>query len=127
MDIARVLLVGLGGFVGAVLRYSLGGFVHRYLDAARFPYGTFTVNLLGCLAIGFLAGMADARGAFTPELRVFVFVGLIGAFTTFSTFTYETMSFLRDGQALAAVVNVALHVLLGLAAVWAGDALSRWM
>lgn len=127
MGMDRVLLVGLGGFVGAVLRYVLGGLVHRYLDAARFPYGTLTVNLLGCLAIGFLAGMADACGAFTPESRVFVFIGMIGAFTTFSTFSYETMSFLRDGQTLAAVVNVALHVLLGLAAVWAGDALSRWM
>ena len=127
MGVERILLVGLGGFVGAVLRYGLGGFVHRYLDAARFPYGTLTVNLAGCLAIGFVAGMADAREAFTPESRVFVFVGVIGAFTTFSTFGYETMSFLRDGQVPAALVNVTLHVLLGLAAVWAGDALSRWM
>lgn len=127
MGVGNILLVGLGGFIGAVLRYALMGVVHRYLDPTRFPYGTLTVNLAGCLAIGFLAGMADARGAFTPESRVFVLVGIIGAFTTFSTFSYETMNLLRNGQAPVALVNVTLHILMGLAAVWAGDALSRWI
>lgn len=96
----KVLLVGIGGFIGATLRYFIGSLVHRCIDAARFPYGTLTVNLVGCLAIGFLAGLVETRGILTPESRAFAFIGILGAFTTFSTFGYETISFLRDGPYL---------------------------
>jgi CrcB protein len=118
------LLVGSGGFVGAVFRYALGGVVHRQLPAAIFPYGTLCVNLLGCFLIGALAGLSDSRQFFTPELRAFVFIGLLGGFTTFSTFGFETVSLARDGDTLRAGANVAVQVLLGLMLVWLGYGLT---
>lgn len=118
--LTNALLVGSGGFAGALLRYSLGGLVHRLLPLAAFPYGTLAVNLVGCLVIGALAGLADARQVFSPELRTFVFIGVLGAFTTFSTFGYETFAMLRDGEALHALANVGLHLVLGLGLVWLG-------
>lgn len=120
-----VLWVGLGGFLGSVLRYLVGGWVHRGLNTPWFPYGTFVVNMTGCMVIGFLGGLAEARQLFNPEARLFLFIGVLGGFTTFSTFAYETSAFLDDGQILAAFLNVGLHVILGLVAVWLGGFLSR--
>jgi len=119
------MLVGVGGFLGSVLRYLVGGWVHRLLDNPWFPYGTLVVNLVGCLVIGFLGGLADNRQVFSPESRLFVFIGILGGFTTFSSFAYETSAFLNDGQVVAASFNVGLQVLLGLVAVWIGGFLSR--
>lgn len=121
----KALLVGLGGFLGAISRYGLNGFVYGILREPLFPYGTLLVNVLGCLAIGFLAGLAEARGLFSPEARVFLLIGFLGSFTTFSTFGYETLQLLRGGDLGAAAVNVGAQVLLGLGGVWAGDALAR--
>jgi len=114
----NALLVGSGGFAGAILRYALGGVVHRQLPLATFPYGTLCVNLLGCILIGALAGLADSRQLFPPELRTFAFIGLLGGFTTFSTFGFETMALARDGEYLRAASNVGLHVFFGLALCW---------
>jgi CrcB protein len=114
----NALLVGTGGFVGAVLRYALGGAVHRGLPMATFPYGTLSVNLLGCLLIGALAGLADSRQVFSPELRAFAFMGVLGGFTTYSTFGFETFAMARDGEYLGAACNVGIHVVLGLGLVW---------
>lgn len=116
--LVNTLLVGSGGFVGAVFRYALGGVVHRHLPLGTFPYGTLCVNLLGCFLIGALAGLADSRQLFSPELRAFAFIGLLGGFTTFSTFGYETLALSRDGEHVRAGANVLLHVVLGLALVW---------
>ena len=121
--LARVALVGCGGFLGAVLRYALSGFVHRQLAFTTFPVGTLAVNLAGCLAIGVLAGLADARQLLGPELRAFAMIGLLGGFTTFSSFGFETFALLRDGEHARAALNVVLQVLLGLAGVWLGYAL----
>ena len=118
------LLVGSGGFIGAVLRYGLSGMMHRLLPRATFPFGTLAVNLLGCLLIGAVAGLAESRQLFGPALRIFVFMGLLGGFTTYSTFGYETFAMLRDGEALRASTNILAHVLLGLLAVWLGYTLS---
>ena len=107
-----------------MLRYGLGGLVHRILPRATFPFGTLSVNLIGCLLIGIVGGMAESRQMFGPELRVFMLVGLLGGFTTYSTFGYETFAMLRDGEALRASANLLVHVLLGLAAVWLGYTLS---
>lgn len=78
-----VLLVGVGSFIGGVLRYGLSAWVYKVLDSPWFPYGTLAVNAAGCLVIGFLSGLAEARAAFTPETRLFLFVGILGGFTTF--------------------------------------------
>jgi CrcB protein len=123
----RVFLVGAGGFLGAVLRYLVGGWVHNVLDNAWFPYGTLAVNVAGCLLIGFLAGLAENRFIFGAETRLFLFIGILGGFTTFSSFAYETLSLARDAQNLAAAINVLAQVSLGLAGVWIGNTLSRLM
>jgi len=114
----NALLVGSGGFAGSLLRYALGGAVHRHLPLSTFPYGTLCVNLLGCALIGALAGLAESRQLFSPELRTFAFIGLLGGFTTFSAFGFETIAMARDGDHLRAASNVALHVVVGLGLVW---------
>lgn len=113
-------VIGSGGFVGALARYSVGGFVHRQLPMAVFPYGTLLVNLLGCLLIGLLAGLAESRQLFGPQLRQFAMIGLLGGFTTFSTFGLETVAMLRDADYLRAGANVGISVVAGLALVWLG-------
>lgn len=118
------VLVGVGGFAGAVLRYGLSGLVHRQVPWTGFPLGTLAVNLLGCLAIGLLAGLADSRQLFGPEARAFALIGLVGGFTTFSTFGYETFAMLRDQEYVRAAANVTSQVVLGLSAVWAGYAMT---
>jgi CrcB protein len=117
------VMVGSGGFLGALARYGLGGFVQRQMPGATFPYGTLVVNLVGCLLIGFLAGLTESRQLFTPELRVFGLIGVLGGFTTFSTFGHETFMMVRDGLYLSAVTNVGLQVVLGVTLVWLGYAL----
>ncbi len=123
--LTQSLLVGAGGFVGAVLRFGVSGGVQRIAGFSSFPYGTLAVNVAGCLAIGLLSGLAEARQVLTPETRLLILIGLLGSFTTFSTFGYETLTLVRDGALLRAVANVGLHVGLGLGAAWAGLALSR--
>lgn len=124
----NALWVGCGGFAGSVLRYGLSGLVQRQLPLSTFPYGTLAVNLTGCLVIGCVAGLAEARQLLGPGARTFVLVGVLGGFTTFSTFGYESLSLLREGEQTRAAANVLAHVALGLAAVWLGHALAttRW-
>lgn len=117
-------LVGSGGFVGALFRYGLSGAVHRKVPLATFPYGTLAVNLLGCFLIGAFVGLVETRQLFSPELRRFALIGFLGGFTTYSTFGYETFAMLRDTEYLRAVSNVGIHVVLGLALVWAGYGLT---
>ncbi len=120
----KLLLVGAGGFIGAALRYSVSGWVQRAADNATFAYGTLIVNLTGCFIIGLLSYLADVHGAFTPESRAFVFVGILGGYTTFSSFGNETMALFRDGESVPALVNVGAHVIAGLGAVWVGRVLA---
>ena len=120
----QVLLVGLGGFMGAVLRYVVGGIVQSFVKDGVFPAGTLIVNLLGCFIIGLLAQFAETRDWLTPQSGSFIFVGLLGAFTTFSTFSNDSMNFFRQGDSLSGVFYVGVHVLLGLAFVWGGRSLA---
>ena len=119
----NLLLIGLGGFMGALLRYSVGGLIQNLSKSMSFPYGTLFVNLLGCLLIGALSQVAETRGVISPEARSFIFVGLLGAFTTFSTFGNDSVSLFRDGKDLLSFVNIGSHLILGLPAVWPGQSL----
>lgn len=121
---ARLTLVGLGGMIGAILRYVIGGLVHRLYEG-RFPLGTLLVNTAGCLAIGFLFTLAEDRGVMPANTRLFVFVGILGGFTTFSSFGYETFTLWRDGMAVRALLNITANMCVGLAAVWVGHILAR--
>ena len=89
-----------------------------------FPYGTVVVNMIGCLAIGIAVGLIDTRQVLHPEFRVFLLVGVLGGFTTYSTFGLETFALLKDADFLRATANVTVHVVLGLALVWLGYALA---
>jgi CrcB protein len=120
----KFLIIGLGGGLGAILRYLLAGWVQNWAKTASFPYGTLTVNLLGCLIIGLLSGLAEARNVFTTETRLFVFVGLLGGFTTFSTFGNETFNLLQSRANLPGLLNIGAHLFLGITMVWAGKILS---
>jgi len=113
------LWVGLGGFVGAVLRFGISSWMHARIGGA-WPLGTLTVNVLGCLAIGALLGIARHPGVLSPEWRPFLIVGLLGSFTTFSTFGHEALTLLQLGAAGRALAWVGLHLVLGLGAVWVG-------
>ena len=123
LDLYRLFLVGAGGFLGSALRYIVSGTVQQSSGSVQFPYGTLAVNVIGCFVIGALSALAENRGVFTMEARLFVFVGILGGFTTFSTFSNETMNFLREGENLRALVNVTAQLILGLGAVWLGRGL----
>ena len=120
----NILLIGLGGFIGSILRYLASGYVQQSTKSVDFPYGTLAVNVIGCFVIGFLAQLAEGRGVFTSESRSFVFVGILGGFTTFSAFGNETLNLARDSQMMNALANVGANVILGLFAVWLGRTVS---
>ncbi|MBI1797391.1 MAG: fluoride efflux transporter CrcB [Candidatus Eisenbacteria bacterium] len=123
----RVWLVGLGGALGSMLRYGVGGLIGRMKAGWTFPLETLIINVAGCLAIGLLAGLSEARGVLSATTRAFLFVGVLGGFTTFSTFGYETFQLLRDAQWSSAALSAGLQVLAGIGGVWAGHALARAM
>lgn len=116
----KIFLVGAGGFIGASFRYLLSGWVMRLFSNPTFPWGTLTVNVLGCLVIGFLAGIGESRQVLSAETRAFLMIGVLGGLTTFSSFGYETFTLLRDGEFLRSLGNVLLHVTVALGSVWVG-------
>ncbi len=120
----NILLVGIGGFIGSILRYTISGYVQQSTKSISFPFGTLAVNVIGCFIIGFLAQLAESRGVFTSESRLFVFVGILGGFTTFSSFGNETLNLTRDSQIMNALANIGANVVIGLFAVWLGRTVS---
>jgi CrcB protein len=122
--LAHALVVGIGGFVGAAARYLAGGLVHRHLPAT-FPWGTFFVNVVGCFGIGALAVLVTERQALGPTARLFWMVGVLGGFTTFSTFGYETASLMEDRSYVLALLNALGQLFVGLLGVFAGAAAAR--
>lgn len=116
----NILLVGIGGFIGSILRYLVSGYVQQISQSADFPYGTLAVNVLGCFIIGVLSQLAESRGLFTGESRLFAVTGFLGGFTTFSSFGNETLNLMRDNQMMNALANVGANVVIGLFAVWLG-------
>lgn len=123
----EVLLVGGGGFIGAVLRYAVGGLVQAASRSSALPYGTLFVNVSGCLALGLLSQLADTRGIFTPEVRLLLFAGVLGAYTTFSTFGNDTLRLFNAGTPLLALANIGAQLGLGLGAVWLGHSAAAWL
>ncbi len=119
----RLLLIAAGGAVGAVLRYAVSGLAHRFF-AADFPWGTLAVNVLGSLVIGLLWA-ASERAPLPPALTPFLFVGVLGAFTTFSTYSLESFNLLRDGEIRLGLLNIFGSNLLCLAAVFLGFVAAR--
>ncbi len=116
----NLLIIGLGGFFGAVLRYLISGGVQKWTQSVDFPYGTLVVNLAGCLLIGMLTRLDEIRSVLSPEMRFFILIGLLGAFTTYSTFSNEAINLINDRRFPMAVLYVGGHVVFGLAAVLLG-------
>lgn len=119
------LIVFFGAGLGGVFRFLMSQSVQRMFGETSFPIGTFSVNMAGCFIIGFLAQLSEAKGLFGPELRVLLFVGILGGYTTFSSFAFETFQLIRDGEFLYAAANAVLQTFLGLLCVWAGWVIAR--
>ncbi len=120
----RFLFIAAGGAVGALLRYLVAGWVHKGLGAT-FPWGTLTVNVLGCLFLGWMGAVITGPLLLREDLRLGILVGLLGAFTTFSTFGWETLMLAHDGRWALALGNLLLSNGLGLTAVYLGYRLSQ--
>ncbi|HZW64595.1 MAG TPA: fluoride efflux transporter CrcB [Hanamia sp.] len=118
-----VLLVGFGSFIGGMSRYLVTLFVQNKI-LSTFPYGTLAVNIIGCFLIGVIYGLSE-RGNMNPEWRLFLATGIMGGFTTFSSFSNETVSMLRDAEYLPAFSYVAFSVIVGLAATFGGISLIK--
>lgn len=114
------LLVGTGSFVGGVCRYYVGGWILHSFAGQRFPLSTLVVNFVGCLVIGVIGSLAEHHHMFSQPARLFLMTGLLGGFTTFSAFGYETFYLMRTHGWDLAAANIFLSVLLCLAAVWLG-------
>ena len=113
-----LLVVGAGGALGAVARYKLSGLIlHRTLDW-NFPLATFVVNVLGCAVAGLLSGLVERHDMFGPHVRLLLFTGILGGFTTFSAFGLETLFLLRRSQPATAAAYVVLSVVIGLGAAY---------
>ncbi len=120
-----LLLIGTGSFIGGVLRYSLSQFIQtKFLSA--FPFGTFGVNIIGCFAIGLVFGLSE-RTNMSPELRLFLATGICGGFTTFSAFSNETFSLMRDGQLLYASAYITSSILFGVFATFLGYSILKFI
>lgn len=116
--------IAAGGAIGACARYAMNLATLQALGPA-FPWGTFAVNVLGCFLFGLIAGLAASRGMFSQTGRVFLLVGVLGGFTTYSSFAFESVELARSGQLAAAAANVGGQLLLGTFAVWGGLLLTR--
>ena len=123
--IVKILLIALGGAIGSVSRYGLGGLVYR-LFGSIFPWGTLAVNLIGSFLIGFLWA-AFERTAIGSNMRIFVFIGILGGFTTFSSYTLETFNLLREGETRLAITNMLVSNFAGVAAVFIGFVVLRYI
>ena len=116
-------LIGLGGFLGSVCRYYSQQFIARF--STTFPYGTLAVNIVGCFLVGLIFGFANKGNVLSPEWRMFLATGFCGGFTTFSTFSYESTQLINNGEYFYLALYIAVSVIIGIFATFAGIALTR--
>lgn len=119
-----ILLVGIGGLFGSVLRYLVSIIASTYLTSP-FPYATFAVNVTGCFLIGVIFAVSDRGQLISPEWRILLTTGFCGGFTTFSTFSFESVKLLQDGEFMYSFANAAFSIVFGLAATWFAIVLVR--
>lgn len=122
---SSLIYIAIGGAAGALLRYTVSGITYKYFDGLL-PWGTLAVNMIGCFAIGFLWQIFEIVST-SPNTRAFIFIGILGAFTTFSTFGLESFNLLREGEVKYAVINILASNILGLGLVFAGFIVSRYL
>jgi fluoride exporter len=122
----KYFAVGLGGFIGAIARFWLGAYISNRLGT-RFPYGTFVINITGSFLIGLTITLLAERTHWNPNWRYLIPIGFIGAYTTFSTFEYETMRSIQDGEFVIAFLNVSLSLVVGFISVWGGVVTGRML
>lgn len=120
----KTILIALAGLIGTVLRYWLSGVVARQYGES-FPWGTMAVNLIGCVGAGAVFFLTEERFVLNPTLRTVILIGLLGGFTTFSSYSLQTFALLRDGEFGMAILNVFTSNILGLFMVWIGYGLTR--
>ena len=120
LGLKQLFIVALGGAIGSVARYKLGGFALHHTQGWDFPVSTFSVNVIGCFVIGVLAALVEHHDLFSSSVRLLLFTGLLGGFTTFSAFGYESVFLLRRGLLSTATGYVLLSIVCGLGAVFAG-------
>jgi CrcB protein len=113
-----IILIGIGGFIGAILRYTIGGWVQD--NFVSFPFGTLAVNILGSFFLGLVMYLSEYQGIFNEETRVFLTIGILGAFTTLSTFSYESFRLLDNSNIMLLVINIVATVVLSIFAVYLG-------
>jgi CrcB protein len=119
-----IIYIAIGGMLGTLARYGMQQWVNRNFIFA-FPYGTFAVNILGCFLIGIVYALSEKGNLLTPEWRLFLTTGFCGGFTTFSTFSYESMQLMRDGEYLTMIVYSLASMVIGITAVFFGNYLIK--
>lgn len=115
----KYVMVGMGGFVGAITRFWVGVYIANRMGT-RFPYGTFVINISGSFIIGLVITVLAERSSLSPNWRYLIPIGFVGAYTTFSTFEFETLRAIQDGQIAIGMLNVFGSVIAGFIAVWLG-------
>lgn len=127
--LTQYLVIGLGGALGSMLRFGIGTFIDNCVQKTVFPWGTIMVNITGCFIIGFVATISSTEGRLMiPTLgRSFIMLGILGGYTTFSSFSLQTLTLAQDGQIGSAAANVLISVVLCLAGVWLGASLAGWI
>ncbi len=121
----KILFIGAGGFTGAIIRYLLIKFIYKFSNDFIFPFAILIINVSGCFLIGLLSGLIDEKNIFSPEIRSFLIIGFLGGFTTYSTFGFETFDLVQSGNFFLSMLNIMLHIVLGMAAVFVGNSLSK--
>ena len=121
----KIILVLLGGAIGTGCRYGLSTWIYARIERPTFPYANLVINVSGSFAIGLLAELFDGRVLVSPTVRASLLTGFLGGYTTFSSFSWETFSLIRDGEWFRATLNAVGSVLLGLVAVWLGVRLAQ--